>query len=66
MDIYNRRETMRYKEQIQHRAEAVANLLETLERGLQANAISKEEAVKIITKLKKITEDINNFADLED
>jgi len=66
MDIYNRRETMRYKEQIQNRAEAVANLLETLERGLQANAISKEEAVKIITKLKKITEDINNFADLED
>ena len=57
---------MRYKEQIQNRAEAVANLLETLQRGLQANAISKEEAVKIITKLKKITEDINNFADLED
>ena len=57
---------MRYKEQIQGRAEAIANLLETLERGLQANAINKEEAVSIIAKLKRITEDINNFADLED
>jgi hypothetical protein len=56
---------MKYKEQIQSRAEAITNLLETLERGLRANAISKVEAVKIIAKLKKTTEDINNFTDLE-
>ena len=57
---------MRYKEQIQSRAKAITNLLETLERGLQANAISKEEAINILAKLKRITSDINNFADLED
>mgnify|MGYP003625950071 CR=1 FL=1 len=56
---------MRYKEQIQTRTEAITNLLETLERGLQANAISKEEAVKLISKLKRITAEIENFADLE-
>tara|TARA_B100001094_G_C17563638_1_gene499513 strand:- start:45 stop:218 length:174 start_codon:yes stop_codon:yes gene_type:complete len=56
---------MRYKEQIQTRTEAITNLLETLERGLQANAISKVEAVKLISKLKRITAEIENFADLE-
>tara|TARA_R110000744_G_scaffold196037_4_gene315212 strand:+ start:630 stop:803 length:174 start_codon:yes stop_codon:yes gene_type:complete len=56
---------MKYKEQVQTRAEAIINILETLNRGIQANAISKEEAVKLISKLKKITEDISNFADLE-
>jgi len=57
---------MKYKEQVQTRAEAITNLLETLERGLRANAISMVEAVNMIAKLKRITSDINNFADLED
>ena len=57
---------MKYKEQILNRTEAIANLLETLERGLQANAISKEEAINLIAKLKQIISEINNFADLED
>jgi len=57
---------MRYKEQVQTRAEAITNLLETLERGLRANAISKEEAVRLIAKLKTIISQIDNFADLED
>ena len=56
---------MKYKEQVQTRAEAISNLLETLERGLQANAISKAEAVNLIKKLKRIINEINNFADLE-
>tara|TARA_R110000744_G_scaffold73536_1_gene147181 strand:+ start:76 stop:249 length:174 start_codon:yes stop_codon:yes gene_type:complete len=56
---------MRYKEQIQGKAEAVTNILETLERGLQANAISKVEAVKLVGKLKRLVSDINSFADLE-
>ena len=57
---------MKYKQQVQNRAEAIANLLETLERGLRANAISKEEAVNLIAKLKQINSEIDNFADLED
>ena len=57
---------MKYKQQVQNRAEAISNLLETLERGLQANAISKEEAVSLIAKLKSIISDIDNFVDLED
>ena len=57
---------MKYKEQVQTRAEAITNLLETLERGLQANAIGKQEAVNLIAKLKKIISEIDNFADLED
>lgn len=57
---------MRYKEQIQSKAEAITNILETLERGLQANAISKTEAVNLINKLKRLILDVNNFADLED
>ncbi len=57
---------MKYKEQVQTRAEAITNLLETLERGLQANAISKQEAVNIIAKLRQIISEVNNFADLED
>jgi len=57
---------MKYKQQVQTRAEAITNLLETLERGLQANAISKQEAVNLIAKLKQIISEINNFADLED
>ena len=56
---------MKYKEQVQTRTEAIANLLETLIRGLQANAISKEEAVKLVIKVKRITAEIENFADLE-
>tara|TARA_R100000030_G_scaffold75455_1_gene58564 strand:+ start:271 stop:444 length:174 start_codon:yes stop_codon:yes gene_type:complete len=57
---------MKYKSQVQTRAEAITNLLETLERGLQANAISKLEAINLIAKLKKVISEINNFADLED
>jgi hypothetical protein len=57
---------MKYKQQVQTRAEAIANLLETLERGLQANAISKQEAVNLIAKIKSLTTEVNNFADLED
>ena len=57
---------MRYKEQVQTRTEAITNLLETLDRGLRANAISKEEAINLIAKIKTITSQIDNFADLED
>jgi len=56
---------MKYKEQVQTRTEAIANLLETLTRGLQANAISKEEAVNLVAKIKRINAEIENFADLE-
>jgi len=38
-----KRNNIRYKEQIQSKAEAITNILETLERGLQANAISKTD-----------------------
>ena len=44
---------MKYKEQVQTRTEAIANLLETLARGLQANAISKLEAANLIAKIKR-------------
>ena len=57
---------MKYKQQVQTRAEAITNLLETLERGLQANAISKQEAVNLVAKIKSLTTEVNNFADLED
>ena len=57
---------MKYKQEVQNRAEAIANLLETLERGLQANAINKQEAVNIIVKLKSLISQVENFADLED
>tara|TARA_R100000008_G_scaffold82632_1_gene67118 strand:- start:992 stop:1165 length:174 start_codon:yes stop_codon:yes gene_type:complete len=57
---------MKYKDQVQTRAEAITNLLETLERGLQANALNKQEAINLIAKIKKITLEIDNFADLED
>jgi len=56
---------MKYKEQVQNRTEAVANLLETLERGLAANAISKQEAIDLIAKIKRVVAEIDNFADLE-
>ena len=56
---------MKYKEQVQNRAEAIANLLETLERGLAANAMGKQEAINLIAKLKRVIAEINNFADLE-
>tara|TARA_R110000851_G_scaffold122236_5_gene251545 strand:- start:6377 stop:6550 length:174 start_codon:yes stop_codon:yes gene_type:complete len=56
---------MKYKEQVRSRAEAIGNLLETLERGLRSNAISKQDAINIIAKLKSLTSQIDNFADLE-
>jgi len=57
---------MKYKQQVQTRAEAIVNLLETLKRGLQSNAITKQEAVNLIAKIKSLTSEVNNFADLED
>jgi len=57
---------MKYKDQVQTRAEAISNLLETLERGLRANAITKTEALNITAKIKRKVNEINNFADLED
>ena len=56
---------MKYQEQEHTRTEAIANLLETLVRGLQANAISKQEAVNLIAKIKRVNAEIENFADLE-
>tara|TARA_R100000030_G_C3159928_1_gene100502 strand:- start:281 stop:454 length:174 start_codon:yes stop_codon:yes gene_type:complete len=56
---------MKYKEQIQSRADAIHNLLEMLEQGLQSNAISKQEAINVIAKLKRVISEINNFVDLE-
>ena len=56
---------MKYKEQVQTRTEAITNLLETLKRGLQANAISKSEAVSLVNKIIRVTAEIENFADLE-
>tara|TARA_B100001564_G_scaffold359597_1_gene382007 strand:+ start:83 stop:256 length:174 start_codon:yes stop_codon:yes gene_type:complete len=56
---------MKYKQQIQNKTEAVSNTLETLERGLQANAISKGEAISLIAKLKTLISDISNLTDLE-
>ena len=57
---------MKYKDQIQTRAEAISNMLETLHRGVESNAISKEEALATIAKLKRTIQDISNFTDLED
>jgi len=57
---------MKYKQQVQTRAEAITNLLETFERGILANAISKQEAANILKKLKSLISEIDNFADLED
>ncbi len=57
---------MKYKDQVQTRAEAISNLLETLERGLRANAITKPEALNLTAKIKRKVNEINNFADLED
>lgn len=56
---------MKYKDQVQNRAEAISNLLETLKRGLESNAISKTEAVNIIIKLQTINKQIENFTELE-
>jgi|TARA_R110002073_G_scaffold153951_1_gene308952 hypothetical protein len=56
---------MKYKDQVQNRAEAISNLLETLKRGLESNAISKAEAVGIINKLQSINKQIVNFTELE-
>ena len=58
--------SMKYKQQVQTRAEAITNLLETFERGILANAISKQEAANILKKLKSLISEIDNFADLED
>ena len=57
---------MKYKQQVLNRTEAITNLLETLQRGLQANAISKTDAVNLIIKLKTLVSEISNFTDLED
>ena len=57
---------MKYKEQIQNRTEAAVNLLETLERALQANAMSKSEILNLIKQIHKRITEIDNFTDLED
>ena len=56
---------MKYKDQIQTRCEATNNVLETLKRGLESNAISKKEAINIINKLLSINKQIENFTELE-
>ncbi len=56
---------MKYKDQIQTRCEATSNILETLRRGLESNAISKSEAINIINKLQSINKQIENFTELE-
>ena len=56
---------MKYKDQIQTRCEATNNILETLRRGLESNAISKKEAINIINKLLSINKQIENFTELE-
>jgi len=56
---------MKYKDQIQNRTEAISNLLETLRRGLESNAISKLEAAGLIKKLQSINKQIDNYIELE-
>jgi len=56
---------MKYKEQVRTRAEAMNNLLETLQRGLSANALSQVEAAAIIVKLKSLVDQIDSFTELE-
>jgi hypothetical protein len=56
---------MKYKDQIQTRCEATSNILKTLRRGLESNAISKSEAINIINKLQSINKQIENFTELE-
>ena len=53
------------KDQIQNRTEAISNLLETLRRGLESNAISKQEAEGLIKKLQSINKQIDNYIELE-
>ncbi len=57
---------MKYKQQIQNRTEAILNLLHALERDLNANAISKKDAVQLVSKIKSIISQISNYTDLED
>tara|TARA_R110001592_G_scaffold157429_2_gene388270 strand:- start:2181 stop:2354 length:174 start_codon:yes stop_codon:yes gene_type:complete len=56
---------MKYKDQIQTRCEATNNILATLKRGLESDAISKKEAINIIIKLQSINKQIENFTELE-
>ena len=57
---------MKYKQQIQTRTEATVNLLETLERALLADAMSKAEVLNTIKQIRKRITEIENFTDLED
>ena len=57
---------MKYKEQILNRTEATTNLLETLERALLADAMSKAEVLNLIKQIRKRITEIENFTDLED
>ena len=57
---------MKYKEQVLNRTEATTNLLETLERALLADAMSKAEVLNLIKQIRKRITEIENFTDLED
>jgi hypothetical protein len=57
---------MKYKQQILDRTEATTNLLETLERALLADAMSKTEVLNLIKQIRKRISEIENFTDLED
>ena len=57
---------MKYKERVGTKLEAVANILETLQRGIVSNATPKTEALAMINKLKSIIKDIDNLVELED
>jgi hypothetical protein len=57
---------MKYKQQILDRTEATTNLLETLERALLADAMSKTEVLNLIKQIRKRISQIENFTDLED
>lgn len=57
---------MKYKEQILNRTDAVSNMLDTLDRALQANAISKTEALNLIKQIRKRIAEIEGYTDLED
>jgi len=57
---------MKYKQEILNRTEASTNLLETLERALLADAMSKAEVLNLIKQIRTRISQIENFTDLED
>ena len=57
---------MKYKEQILNRTEATTNMLETLERALLADAMTKTEVLTLVKQIRKRITEVENFTDLED